>query len=106
MQVWQPFVAQPQAGQRRAGQGVEAAPAHHAAITLQTIGMAAAVALRTAAQRTCRSAGGFLDQAQALARLHERGERALQQGDLILGKLEFRERRDDGAELCCTHTAS
>jgi hypothetical protein len=65
-----------------------------------------AVAAVIAANRTRRFSGSLLDQAQALTRWHEVGERALQQVDLILGKLEFVKRRDYGAELCCTHTAS
>jgi hypothetical protein len=67
LQVRQPFVPMPQSRQRRAGQRVVAAPACHAAVTLQAVGLAAAVPSAAAAMRAGALAGGLFDEGKAAA---------------------------------------
>lgn len=74
LQIGQPafFLAQPR--QRRARQGVKAAPAVHTAKALQTTGVAAPMRARTMAVWTRSSACGLLDEGDALGRILDGGQ--------------------------------
>ncbi|WBS05025.1 hypothetical protein OU994_12455 [Pseudoduganella sp. SL102] len=106
MQVLQPLVAQAQTGKGCAGQGIEAAPAHHAAIALQAAGLSATVGTLASAMGTWRPSGSFLDQAMALAWLLDAGQKTLQQRDLIFRKRLPHQRFDQYSNLRRAHAAS